>query len=236
MAKKKKQAEGPKGSPAYMTTYGDMMTLLLCFFVLIVSFSTMEIEKFKAAAASLKGALSALPYQTKVLPSPVQMQRSTKGEKKQKSRRRSRAIAKLRKMIRERNLGKIVKVRVNQAGVHVTIGDPALFDSGRTEIKSGILPILNQIVEVVYTGGELIRVEGHTDNIPIKTAQFRDNWDLSIGRALSVIRYIRSRQGDLDPRSLQPVGCGEFHPVASNDTPEGRAKNRRVEIFVEFGE
>ena len=238
MAKKqKKEAEGPKGSPAYMTTYGDMMTLLLCFFVLIVSFSTMEIEKFKAAAASLKGALSVLPYQAKVQPSPVQMQRPTKGEtKKQKSRKRSRAIVKLRKMIRERNLGKIVKVRENQAGVHVTIGDPALFDSGRTEIKSGILPILNQIVEVVYTGGELIRVEGHTDNLPIKTAQFRDNWDLSIGRALSVIRYIRSRQGDLDPRSLRPVGCGEFHPVASNDTPEGRAMNRRVEIFVEFGE
>jgi len=219
-----------------MTTYGDMMTLLLCFFVLIVSFSTMEIEKFKAAAASLKGALSSLPYQTKVLPSPVQMTRETKGEKKQKSRRRSRAIAKLRKMIRERNLGKIVKVRENQAGVHVTIGDPALFDSGRTEIKPGILPILNQIIEVMYTGTELIRVEGHTDNLPIKTAQFRDNWDLSIGRALSVIRYIRSQQGDIDPRRLRPVGCGEFHPVDSNDTPEGRAMNRRVEIFVEFEE
>ena len=237
MAKKKKEAEGPKGAPAYMTTYGDMMTLLLCFFVLIVSFSTMEIEKFKAAAASLKGALSALPYQTKVMPSPVQLQRPTKGEtKKQKSRRRSRAIVKLRKMIRERNLEKIVKVSENQSGVHVTIGDPALFDSGRTEIKPVILPILNQIVEVVYTGGELIRVEGHTDNIPITTAQFRDNWDLSIGRALSVIRYIRSRQGDLDPRMLRPVGCGEFHPVASNDTPEGRAMNRRVEIFIEYEE
>jgi len=89
---------------------------------------------------------------------------------------------------------------------------------------------------VVYTGGELIRVEGHTDNVPIHTAQFRDNWDLSIGRSLSVIRYIRSRQADLDPKMLRPVGCGEFHPVASNDTPDGRAKNRRVEIFIEFGE
>ena len=113
MAKKKKEAEGPKGSPAYMTTYGDMMTLLLCFFVLIVSFSTMEIEKFKAAAASLKGALSALPYQEKVLPTPVQMQRQTKGQKKQKSRRRSRAIVQLRRMIRERNLGKIVKIFIS---------------------------------------------------------------------------------------------------------------------------
>ena len=236
MAKKKKEQECPKGAPAYMTTYGDMMTLLLCFFVLIVSFSTMEIEKFKAAAASLKGALSVLPYQDRVMPNPVQMQRPTKGEKKEKGRRRSRAIMQLRRIIREQNLERVVNVRENEGGVHITIGDPALFDSGRTDIKQDILPVLNQIVEVLNTGEELIRVEGHTDNVPIHTAQFRDNWDLSIGRALSVIRYMRSRQENIDPRRLRPVGCGEFHPIASNSTPEGRAINRRVEIFIDFNE
>ena len=234
MAKKKKEDEPPKGAPAYMTTYGDMMTLLLCFFVLLLSFSTMEIEKFKSAAASLRGAMSVLPYQTKVIPTPVEMVRPTKGEKKERSRARTRAISKLRKIIRDQNLGDIIKLQEREDGVHITIGDPALFDSGKAEIKSGILPILNQIIEVINSGQELIRVEGHTDNNPINTIQFRNNWELSISRALSVIRYIQSQQDDLDPKRLRPVGCGEFHPVAPNDTAEGRALNRRVEIFIDF--
>lgn len=234
MLRKKKAVVPPKGAPAYMTTYGDMMTLLLCFFVLLLSYSTFEITKFKAAAASLRGALSVLPFQTKVMPTPIEMVRPTKGEKKERSRKRTRAISKLRKVIREQHLGDIIKISESENGVHITIGDPALFDSSKAEIKSEILPILNQIIEVINTGQELIRVEGHTDNVPINTIQHRNNWELSIGRALSVIRYIQSRQGSFDPKRLRPVGCGEFHPVAPNDTPEGRALNRRVEIFIDF--
>lgn len=237
MRKKKKKAEGPKGSPAYMTTYGDMMTLLLCFFVLIVSFSTMEIEKFKAAVASLKGALSVLPYQTEVMPTETMLERPSRGEKRdRKSRRRSRSVTSLRKIIREKHLENIIQVKETESGVHVTIGDPALFDSGKADIKPEILPVLNQIVAVVDSGDEIIRVEGHTDNVPIHTAEFANNWDLSIARAMSVIRYIQSKQENLDPTRLRPIGGGEFHPKASNDTPEGRAMNRRVEIFIEFGE
>ena len=237
MRKKKKEAEGPKGSPAYMTTYGDMMTLLLCFFVLLVSFSTMEIEKFKAAVASLKGALSVLPYQTEVMPTETVLERPSRGEKRdKKSRRRTRAVTSLRKIIREKHLENIIQVKDTDSGVHVTIGDPALFDSGKADIKPGILPVLNQIVDVVDSGDEIIRVEGHTDNVPIHTAEFANNWELSIARAMSVISYIQSKQEHLDPTRLRPIGGGEFHPKASNDTPEGRALNRRVEIFIEFGE
>lgn len=235
MARKKKPEDPPPGAPLYMTTYGDMMTLLLCFFVLIVSFSTMEIEKFKAAAASLKGAFSVLPYQEKVTPSKIELSRPSKGEEPNaRARKQQRAVMKLRRVIREHNLSSVIKVNQTPSGVHITIGDPALFDTGRAEIKQDILPVLNQVVEVVSEGDETIRVEGHTDNVPIHTAQYRSNWDLSIARALSVIGYIREGQPEMDPRRLRPVGCAEFHPVASNDTPEGRALNRRVEIFIEF--
>ncbi|MFC1606763.1 flagellar motor protein MotB [Candidatus Latescibacterota bacterium] len=236
MARKKKEDEPPKGAPAYMTTYGDMMTLLLCFFVLIVSFSTMEIEKFKAAAASLRGALSALPYQTKVLPTPIEMVRPTKGNKKERSRKRKRAVEELRKLIREKNMGSIIKIQEQENAIHITIGDPALFDSGKADIKPEILPILNQIVEVISSGEDVIRVEGHTDDLPISTTRHKNNWELSISRALSVITHIQSRQPDMDPYRLRPVGCGEFHPVATNDTAEGRSLNRRVEIFIDFKE
>ena len=83
------------------------------------------------------------------------------------------------------------------------------------------------------TGTENIRVEGHTDNNPINTVQFEDNWELSIARSLSVIRFIRAKES-INPKRLRPVGCGEWDPVAPNDTPEGRAMNRRVEIFIEM--
>ena len=216
-----------------MTTYGDMMTLLLCFFVMLISMSSMEVAKIQQAAASLKGALSALPFQERVLPAPpIEIQRPSRGERKGK---RSRAIAKLRKVIREHQLEKIVKVRQDEQGIHLTIGDPALFDTGKADIKSTILPVLNQIVEVLSEAEDIIRVEGHTDNVPIHNDQFRDNWELSIARSLSVIRYIKNRQ-NIDPRRLRPVGCGEFHPVETNSTEEGRALNRRVEIYIEMSD
>ena len=197
----------------------------------------MEIEKFKAAVASLKGALSVLPYQTEVMPTETVLERPSRGEKRdKKSRRRTRAVTSLRKIIREKHLENIIQVKDTDSGVHVTIGDPALFDSGKADIKPGILPVLNQIVDVVDSGDEIIRVEGHTDNVPIHTAEFANNWELSIARAMSVISYIQSKQEHLDPTRLRPIGGGEFHPKASNDTPEGRALNRRVEIFIEFGE
>ncbi len=236
MAKEKKKEPEKDTSgmvPAYMLTYGDMMTLLLCFFVLLISISTMEVEKLKQAAASLKGAFSALPFQDRVTPAPVQPMRPAQGIERRG--RRSRAVAQLRRVIREHNLEKIIRVDENTQGIHITIGDPALFDSGRAVIKQSILPVLNQIVEVVHSGDEIIRVEGHTDNVPIHNNEYDDNWELSISRALSVIRYIRAQER-IDPRRLRPVGCAEFHPVASNDTPEGRALNRRVEIFIEMAE
>jgi len=235
MAKKKKKEEGGgPSSPAWMTTYGDMMTLLLTFFVLLVSMSTMEIEKFRAAAASLKGALSVLPFQESVRPEPI-TPKSADQLRKSKDRKRERAVARLRRIIEEKNLGKIITVEETANGVHITIGDPALFDSGRAFIKTEFFPVLDAVVEVINTGtgSENIRVEGHTDNVPIHNEQFSDNWELSIGRALSVIRYVRSK-GAIDPRRLRPVGCGEYHPVTTNETLEGRALNRRVEIYIEM--
>lgn len=232
---RKKNEDPPSGAPMWVVTYGDCMSLLLCFFVMLQAYSTLEMEKFNQAMASLQGALGVLPYQQSSRPSPVQPMSPSKGEKKNARNRRSKAVDKLRQVVQEKNLNGVIKVRENEKGIHITIGDPALFETGRAEIKPDILPVLTQIVEVIGTGSENIRVEGHTDSIPIRNALFEDNWELSIARSMSVIRYIRG-QDVIDPRRLRPVGCAEFHPVASNDTGEGRALNRRVEIFIEMGE
>lgn len=230
----KREEEKPAGAPLWVLTYGDCMSLLLCFFVMLQAYSTLELEKFNQAMSSLKGALGVLPYQQSSRPAPIVQQRPSRGEIKTRGKR-SKAVSALKKVVEENKMSGIIKVRESPNGVHITIGDPALFESGRAEIKSSILPVLKQIVEVINSGTENIRVEGHTDDVPIHNAQFNDNWELSIARALSVIRYIRS-ENVVDPLRLRPVGCGEYHPVASNDTPEGRAMNRRVEIYIDMND
>jgi chemotaxis protein MotB len=238
MAEKKKPEEEPgPSSPLYMTTYGDMMTLLLCFFVLLLSMSTMEVEKFKAAAASLKGALSVLPFQSKPLPQPP-IDRIPKGVKiRERKTRRSKAVSQLKRIIREKNLEKLIRVSETSQGIHIVVASPALFDSGKSIIKPAFHVVIDSIGEILAsgTGKEDIRVEGHTDNVPIRTIQYSDNWELSIARSLSVIRFIKAKQ-EIDPRRLRPVGCGEYHPVTTNDTPEGRSRNRRVEFYIVYND
>ena len=231
----RKKTEEPRGgAPLWVLTYGDVMSLLLCFFIVLHSYSTLELEKFNKAMSSLKGALGMMPYQQSAAPVPNVQMKPGKGERKSKGKR-SKAIAALNNVISDNKLSGVIKVSETNNGIHITIGDPALFDTGKDEIKTIIFPVLEQIVEVINTGDENVRVEGHTDNVPIHNDRFKDNWELSIARAMSVIRYIRDQQV-IDPRRLRPVGCGEFHPVASNDTQDGRALNRRVEIFIEMGD
>src|SRR6185369_10301292 len=106
-----------------------------------------------------------------------------------------------------------------------------LFDSGRSEVKPDGLAILHKIIPTLQgVKDKAIRIEGHTDNVPIKSAQFPSNWELSAARAINVTKYLQ--QQGIDPTSLSAAAFGEFKPVADNGTKEGRAKNRRIEITL----
>jgi chemotaxis protein MotB len=127
---------------------------------------------------------------------------------------------------------KDVTVSMEGMGLKVTMLDSVLFDSGRAELKTSSLPVLNKIADVLK--GRLsttaINIAGHTDNVPIKHSGWKSNWELSAHRALSVLGYLE-RQG-ISARRLSATGYGEFHPVTSDDTKEGRKQNRRVEIRI----
>ena len=116
----------------------------------------------------------------------------------------------------------------------VDVVDKILFDSGQTEIRQGGLDVLKRVVEILITvTDKVIRVEGHTDSIPIAGAlakRYPTNWELSAARALNVTRYLE--KGGIDPSLLSAVAFGEHQPIAENDTPEGRAKNRRIAIIL----
>jgi len=140
----------------------------------------------------------------------------------------------LEKMEKEIQEGQIAITEL-KGKLTVDVVDKILFDSGKAEIKPEGLEVLGRVVDILTTTTDkVIRVEGHTDNLPIRgnlTRQYPTNWELSAARALTIVRYLES-QG-LDPLKLSAVAFGEHRPIADNDTPEGRAKNRRIAIVLQ---
>ena len=115
-------------------------------------------------------------------------------------------------------------------GLIMRLSEHALFDQGSADISAEALPLLDKIGAIISKTAYLIRIEGHTDNLPIHTELFPSNWELSTARAVNVLRYF-IKNHNIDPRRLAAEGFGEFHPLVANDSPENRAKNRRVEII-----
>lgn len=124
-----------------------------------------------------------------------------------------------------------VTVMKEKEGIRITIQSPILFDSGKSLLRPDAELVLNELIKILKDNPNSVIVEGHTDNIPINTPEFHSNWELSTARAISVVRYFVEK-GNLDPKRFTAAGCAEYHPAASMDTPEGRQKNRRVEIFL----
>jgi len=229
--KKKCQAcDDTPSSPAWMATFADMMTLLMTFFILIMSFSTMELDKFKMAMGSLKGAFGILGTQTKLVPeqnwySPYQRNIQANSILDH--------IKKLRQVIKENEIEKDVDLTYKNGEVMIQIKDQMLFHSGAAQLKPNYLKLLSIISEKLFAQAKEIKVEGHTDNVPISTKKFPSNWELSMARALSVVRYFVKYE-HVDPRKLSAAGYGPYKPIVPNNSSENRAKNRRVVLKLKL--
>ncbi len=230
MAKKQKCPDCPPvGAPAYMTTYGDMMTLLVTFFVLLISFSSIQESKFKQAMNSLQGALGVLTADGGRLIFKPQMP-YYEIKRHDFDYEMEKILQQLEEITERTGTHEDVKYERSKDRIHFSIANPMLFESGSDLVKTGANELMAQIAKVLSMVPFEIRVEGHTDNIPIHTARFPSNWELSSARALAIVRQFID-QG-IAPERFQAIGFGEFRPIASNDTPEGRSQNRRVEIYV----
>ena len=129
-------------------------------------------------------------------------------------------------------LQKEMEFAISTQGLVLQISDSALFDRGVAALSPNAFPLLDKIAGIISKSTHNVRIEGHTDNLPIHTAAFPSNWDLSTTRAVNVLRYLINK-GKCSPKRLSAAGFGEFQPIFPNDTPENRAKNRRVElVFV----
>lgn len=241
---RKKEEEGKKGLPEWQATYGDMVTLLLCFFVLLFSMSSVDAAKFQQIAASFssnpisvmenssQGMLDALGNGIVQMP-------EVKGDSEKESQEYREAQEELTKMtsdfktyFADNNLQDKIDVEQNEQYITLNFKDGILFDSGKDDIRPEALPVLDMVAnELLKYPENEIKIEGHTDNRPINTVRFPSNWHLSASRAISVAEYFINTKS-FDPSRISADGFGEYRPKVSNDTPENRATNRRVEIKI----
>lgn len=211
--------------PGWVVTYGDMMSLLLTFFVLLISFSTIQQEDFEKAIASLQGALGVMPMELTL----VDFQLDTPQARAQKFED---VAAKIAEYIRVQGRGEDIRVRHTEEGLKLTMQNPVLFGTGEDALKPDAVPILTDIAGLLSElSDSFLSVEGHTDNVPIRTDRFPSNLELSAARALSVARFLIDR-GGIDYKDVSMRGYGENLPLVPNNSVENRQKNRRVDVHV----
>lgn len=226
----KKAPPSGGGGADWALTYGDMMTLLMTFFILIVSFSTTELVKFRKAMGSLRGSMGVLLEQDGAS---IIAKENDSVLPKMDSHVTMQSLEDLEKYVFEMQIENGVGIELREGGLTIRLADYLLFDLGQVEVKPVVYPILDNLGMLIQMMRCKVRVEGHTDNLPIHTGRFKSNWMLSVMRAVSVVDYFVEKV-HLDPTLLSAVGCGEFRPLLPNTTAENRAQNRRVEIVLDF--
>ncbi len=211
VAPKKKQQSDDAG---WLTTFADMMTLLMTFFVLLFAMSTIDPVKLEQFGQSLG-----------------QHQGSKKKSKKVSLSQINREV---KKLVKDQKLQEQVKVRMDARGVTLEIASDLAFNVGSADLSGAIKQFLVKLVTTMDKATYAIAVEGHTDNVPIRSSLFPSNWELSSSRASAVIRYLTSQGIPAD--KFRAIGFGDTAPKVANDTAQNRAKNRRVDItFLTIG-
>lgn len=225
----------------WLLTYADLMNLLLILFIILFAMSQVDTEKFQQLSQSLSAAFgngsppsvlqggdsgNSLVNFPATMPSPVipskleeQQMEALKGE--------------ITDMVKQEGLSSNVTVALQERGIVITINERVLFKSGSAEIEKqsqeNVINIGKNILSKIPN--KFIRIEGHTDNVPIKSALFPSNWELSADRATNVLRLLVDQAG-ISPKIISAVGYGEYTPLVPNNSDANRAKNRRVDIVI----
>lgn len=238
MARKKRGgAEGPTGNE-WLATYSDTMTLLLTFFILLYSFSTIDAVKLKQISSALQnlltgeGSTSIFDYNMEsgnvpIVGEDTETNPVDVGEASGEPSMYEQVL----EFIKENNLESVVTITRDSRGIIIQLRDNILFESGSADIKENSKQILEKISTLILRFNNEIIIEGHTDNVPIHNARFDSNWELSSARAINVLKYFVNAK-KVDPFRVSAHGYGEYKPVMPNDTAQNRAANRRVNILI----
>ncbi|MBO5283255.1 MAG: flagellar motor protein MotB [Lachnospiraceae bacterium] len=275
MARQKKE-DPPAGSPAWMNTFSDLMNLLLCFFVMLFSMSTIDEEKYNQLVASMSSAFSILNGGATAIGDGILISNGVsqlneldeyinstgknadsdtnsdqfeefeaQGDareqtyeemleslKEENLRLNEELAERITETVNESDMGDQIEVNFTSEYVLLSLKGAFLFDSGKADIRAEAEPVLDRVGVILERYADsTIEIEGHTDNVPMHSAKYASNNELSSARALSVFYYL-IEHASLDPADIKYSGRGEYVPVADNGTEAGRAKNRRVEIRI----
>jgi chemotaxis protein MotB len=226
-----------EGAPEWMVTFGDLMSLLLCFFVLLLSFSELDRQKYRVMTGSMAEAFG-VQKKRKVMEMPMGTKIIAKDfdQETVALSLREKLIREIQHEINTRLFGMkdLIQFRVEGETVTIQLMGETTFDSGSADIRRQMVPVLKKIGGLLQsTTGEII-ITGHTDNVPIRGGAYPSNLVLSMARAASVAEFIL-RETNVSPQRIATMGYGEYRPIESNETPDGRRKNRRVEIKLSSG-
>lgn len=257
MARKRTEEPEKDNSERWLLTYSDLITLLMIFFVVMYSMSKVDADKFQAMAESLSIALGGgTPSQVEIGTSPSgpslietypsntpQPSGNTpeegndsgngKGDGTGNADMETMTIESIKQKLDKFALDNGIEAKlvssIEERGLVISIQDTLLFESGSAEITPRAKEILDKINNVLASAPNYIKVEGHTDNLPINTNRFPSNWELSVLRATNVLHIM---QGKIHAEQLSATGYGEYRPITSNDSEAGRARNRRVDLVI----
>ncbi len=249
MARKKKHEEH-ENHERWLVSYADFITLLFAFFVVMYAISSINEGKYKILSDSIVEAFKSAPTSEKIIyvqaPTPqgavesgkpiaqiIPMQKpdTPADTEKQQRRENMKSVANdLLKVMEPLVKGGQVKVTESNRGITIEINASLLFETAKADLNPASAEVLNAVAKVLATDTHQIQVEGHTDNLPMKSPVFPSNWELSSARASSVIRLFADNGVGGD--RLVAIGYADNRPVDSNDTPEGRARNRRVKVMI----
>jgi chemotaxis protein MotB len=260
MAKRQKKPEKEPNHERWLVSYADFITLLFAVFVTLFAMSQTDKRKVEEVIASLRESfgyakssqankvnvmdatdLQAIPsYKpTPMNRGPMQpsmpfnknSKQQTHGEEKDFKK----SMSALEAYLLKNGMQEKVSLDLNRRGLVISLKEAGFFDSGSAEIKVSSYPLLEKIAESLSDYSNQIRIEGHTDNVPINTKVFPSNWELSTARATNIVRHLVTYY-KFEPDKLSATGYAEFRAVADNGSQEGRSKNRRVDIVVLSGD
>ncbi|MFD2705322.1 flagellar motor protein MotS [Salibacterium lacus] len=239
---KRRSKEPEKGSPRWMTTFSDIILLVLVFFVMLFSMSVVDAKKFEAISESFQNRAI-----LENLPSMVEMEQPDQSdseseeesetaadestEQTEEDRELDRLLQEVREYLEEHNLNDQISATRDDRGVVLVLQEQLLFESGEAEILTDAEPFLNKVGTLLDSLPNLVKVEGHTDERPISTFRYPSNWELSSARASSVIRYLTDNH-PLPLDQFLAVGYGATRPIVPNDSTDNLRENRRVVVVI----